>query len=279
MFQLGRKRAVLAASIGIFAFGVAAASAAEVTITDAKITGGRLVVTGTTQTANMQLRLDGTYPDSSNAAKAFSFNIIYMPTDCIVEVGKVNSAAVPARAVVANCGPSGVNPMGAWNAATDYAKNDVVTHLGSTFRAKKAVTNGAATTNTLFWEEFVSKGDTGARGPAGATGNAGNTGPQGPQGLPGPIGATGATGSRGLPGPGFSTVAATCIANASCTVNCSAGFTPFSVQLAYTHVTTGAPDVTFTVTSTEIPNRPTGWTAASGNQFGGMGVTLYCLPQ
>ncbi len=76
---------VLAAMLPI---GGNAAEAADVTVTSAKIQAGKLVITGTTLTAGMKVRLDGqpaaAFNLTSNGSKAFTFNIVYHPGDCIV---------------------------------------------------------------------------------------------------------------------------------------------------------------------------------------------------
>ena len=158
-------------------------------------------------------------PDSSSqttatasAAKKFSFNLVYLPPDCLVDLTD-GSSATPTRAVVANCSPRGVNPMGAWSATTKYIANDLVTSLGSTWRAKQDNTNKSPSLNPAMWEKFAARGDNGAPGPAGASGPqgptgdpgprglAGNAGPQGPIGAPGPVGPAGPAGDQGPAGP------------------------------------------------------------------------------
>jgi hypothetical protein len=158
----------------------AQASAGDIAVTDAKIAGGMLVVTGTTAKAHTKLTLDGQFNATSNAAKTFSFNLVYLPAGCIVELTDAASAGTPTQAVIADCGPHGVNPMGAWSAATNYATDDLVTSLGSSWRAMKDNVNKSPSANPASWEKFAAKGDTGATGQAGASG------PQGPAGAAGP---------------------------------------------------------------------------------------------
>lgn len=62
---------------------------------------------------------------------------------------------------------------GAYNSATQYEKNDVVTYEGSSYVSLQA-TQGNTPTNTTYWQliaEKGTKGDTGATGQTGATGN------------------------------------------------------------------------------------------------------------
>ena len=56
---------------------------------------------------------------------------------------------------------------GAYNSATQYEKNDVVTYQGSSYVSLQA-TKGNVPTNATYWQLIASKGDTGSTG---ATGN------------------------------------------------------------------------------------------------------------
>jgi len=190
-------------------------AAPEVTIADAAIESGKLMVTGTSASANETLTLDGKYAAQSNAAKAFTFSLAYVPTDCIVAIGKSGSSAAPVQAVVANCAARGLNVVGAWSAATSYAVDDLVTQGGSLWHAKSASVNKSPAANATAWEQFAAAGDRGAtglvgppgvQGVAGATGVQGAAGPQGPQGPQGnqgpqgPVGDQGRSGADGTPG-------------------------------------------------------------------------------
>jgi hypothetical protein len=191
---------------------VSQALAVDVTITDAKIAGGKLVVTGTTLTGNMNLTLDGSFTGKSTAAKAFNFSLVYLPPDCIVSVGKTG-AATTTQAVVANCAARGLNPQGAWKNTTSYVTNDVVTQLGSAWRALKdnKGKSPSAAAIPAIWEKFVQKGDPGPAGAVGSQGiqglpgTAGTNGTDGTDGIDGADGATGPTGPAGGP-LGFATV-------------------------------------------------------------------------
>jgi hypothetical protein len=70
----------------------------------------------------------------------------------------------------------GFNPLGAWSNAIRYQPDDLVTHLGQTYRAKITNTNKLPT-NTNNWELLVAKGANGATGATGPTGPAGPAGP------------------------------------------------------------------------------------------------------
>lgn len=94
---------------------------------------------------------------------------------------------------------------GAYNSATQYEKNDVVTYQGSSYVSLQS-TQGNAPTNTTYWQLIASKGDTGAQGEQGIQGPQGiqgETGPQGEQGIQGIQGVQGETGN------GISTIAKT----------------------------------------------------------------------
>lgn len=94
---------------------------------------------------------------------------------------------------------------GAYNSATQYEKNDVVTYQGSSYVSLQA-TKGNTPTNATYWQLLASKGDTGEKGDTGAQGPQGiqgERGPQGEQGIQGIQGVQGATGN------GISTIAKT----------------------------------------------------------------------
>jgi hypothetical protein len=178
---------------------IAPVHAAGITVTDAKIESGRLIVTGVTPSANQQVKLNNYFVATSNAARVFTYNIAnYLPPDCIA---RLTSGTATGVGVVANCGPRGVSPRGAWVTNAAYLANDLVTFQGSTWRAKRSNTNKSPATNAADWEKFVAKGDPGQAGAAGPAGSAGATGPAGPAGATGPAGPAGATGSTGPAGP------------------------------------------------------------------------------
>jgi len=189
-------------------FAIAPAWAADVLVTSAKIEAGRLVITGTTTTRGMRVRLDGqtaaAFNVMSNAtSRAFAFNVVYHPGDCIVALQKLtlpSALGVATYAVVTGCGPRSLVPRGAWAATTSYQTNDLVTSLGSSWIAKNNNLNKFPTTNPAYWGKFASKGDTGAAGATGAQGPKGLTGSPGPQGATGPQGLQGQQGPAGAAG-------------------------------------------------------------------------------
>ena len=188
--------------------GAQAWAAPDIVVSTAKIEAGRLVITGTTATASMPVRLDAqtaaTFNVTSSATKAFSFSIIYHPGDCIVALQRVLSASTlgaPTHAVVAGCGPRTIVPRGEWSMSTNYLANDLVTALGSSWLAKRDSVGRFPITQPTYWHKFTSKGDIGATGPQGPQGATGPQGPQGAAGAAGPQGATGPQGSQGPQGP------------------------------------------------------------------------------
>ena len=188
--------AVRSLALGSLAFAAAAfappAEAADVTVNSARIDAGRLVITGNTLVGGTRVRLDGQAGAAFNVVSnggsntAFLFSLIYHPSDCIVTLQKVfpnGSLGAPTNAVVANCGPRGLAPRGAWSASLQYLPNDLVTSAGSAWRAKRANRGKLPAGSAADWEKLhrraisVQRSD-GARGLAGAAGPAG---PQAPR--------------------------------------------------------------------------------------------------
>ncbi|WP_237155563.1 carbohydrate-binding protein, partial [Oryzibacter oryziterrae] len=170
---------------------------AAVTITNATITGGALVVEGTSTTGS-SASLDGkfTAPIASSSRK-FKFSQVYFPQTCIVTVTVGTSSD---DAVVANCGPQGLVARGTWSASKSYGVDDVVVYNGSAWRAiaaSGANKNKIPSSNPTFWELLVSKGDTGPKGSTGLQGPKGETGPKGDTGAAGPKGEAGTAGPKG----------------------------------------------------------------------------------
>lgn len=185
-------------SCGLMA-GISSAQAA-ITVTTAEVSGGQLVVSGTRTGTAPQVSLDGIH-FADVVGGGFSFSLTYLPPDCIVFLKAEGGTGGNASAVVANCGPKGVNPRGAWDRTKIYAPDDIAVEQGSSWRAldNGLVNKGKRPTlNPDFWEQFVSRGLRGLQGIQGATGPAG---PQGDQGLQGVAGADGATGPAGPQGP------------------------------------------------------------------------------
>jgi hypothetical protein len=191
---------VVAASL----LATATAQAAVVTVTEAKVQGGQLIVSGKTPNPNQNVTLDGLFTVKSNASKIYSFSISdYLPPDCIAHL---KAGAATGTGVISFCGPRGVQPRGAWDNGANYEENDLVTWQGSSWRALTDNLNRRPDTHPAQWELFAQRGNTGPagapgatgpQGPAGAQGEQGPTGPQGDQGPQGPQGFTGAKGDKG----------------------------------------------------------------------------------
>lgn len=202
------RRLALAATGLLTAYTAAAgvANAQDITAANPRIQNGRLVITGTTLAGNTLVRLDGKAGAgftvrSNNTTKAFTFSVVYHPSDCIVTLQKVNpnnTLGTATNWVVGNCG-QGFVPRGAWTAVASYLSNDVVTFGGSSWRAKRASLNKTPATGP-DWELLASKGAVGPIGPRGLQGVAGVAGPAGPAGATGPTGATGPAGPAGPDG-------------------------------------------------------------------------------
>src|SRR5882724_11337950 len=152
MFPRALLRTFLVASLAAATAvaGAANASPADITSANPRIENGKLVITGTTLTAGMKVRLDSqtapTFNTTSGAApgKAFTFSFVYLPSDCIVTLQKLTGVATLGAAtnwVVGNCAATGVSPRGAWSDTLPYLTNDLVTYQGSSWRAKHNNTN------------------------------------------------------------------------------------------------------------------------------------------
>ena len=214
--------AALATAAGLAA-ALAPASAA-ITITKAEIAAGRLVVTGSRTGTAPNIVLDDQF-STAVAGGNFAFSLPYLPPDCVVDLKGSGGTAGTATAVIANCGPRGLNAKGAWSNVANYTSDDVTTSGGSSYRAKRANLNKPPASNAADWEVLAKKGAAGiqgatggdgavgaqglagvdgadgATGPAGPQGVAGNDGTAGPQGDPGSIDPQGPTGVTGAQGP------------------------------------------------------------------------------
>ena len=84
-------------------------------------------------------------------------------------------------------GTKGMNWRGAYAAATNYVRDDVVSHGGASYILIVDNSVGVTPTNTTNWQPVATRG---------STGNTGATGPAGPQGDPGTPGATGPAGTN-----------------------------------------------------------------------------------
>jgi hypothetical protein len=115
--------------------------------------------------------------------------------------GKVPGSTQPSTAADWELFAAGFNPTGAWLGSKTYHANDLVTHDGTNWRAKRTSNNKTPPTSAADWQEFAAQGDAGATGTAGATGATGAAGPAGSAGAAGANGANGTNGTNGAQGP------------------------------------------------------------------------------
>jgi chitodextrinase len=154
----------------LFAAGAGVAQAAGPSVTDARISGGKLIVAGKA-TAGAVVRLEGIFSVTAGADGTYRFSVVNVPRDCIADLATVAAPTEITRAAIANCGVATTRWRGPWAGSTLYAAGDLVTYLGSTFLARRATQNDIPVSATADWSVFAARG---------ATGPAGATGPQGP---------------------------------------------------------------------------------------------------
>jgi hypothetical protein len=129
-----RKFAFLFSAVSLV-IALPALAAVEITsLTEVAISQGNLIIVGKTRLAGSIVILDdGVAKVVSDADHNFKFQLVYLPSNCIVQL-KVG--VVVKSAVVTDCGPRGLNPRGAWRSTLHYLTNDLVTLAGSTWGAK-----------------------------------------------------------------------------------------------------------------------------------------------
>src|SRR5262245_50830510 len=132
------ERPLALALIALAASPPAALAASDVSIIDAKIAGGKLVISGSTA-PNTWVRLDGQAETAFNAKSGpdgtFEFGILYHPGDCIIDVQRLISPAklgAAAQALVFGCAPRSLTGRGAWDGAAQYFAEDVVVAANGT---------------------------------------------------------------------------------------------------------------------------------------------------
>lgn len=126
--------AVLVAGFGVL-LPAAPASASDPikSLSKVAIEAGKLMVVGRTHRAYMTVKLDGGVAKTrSDSQGCFEFHIAYLPEACMIDL---KAGQKTLSAVVANCGPKGLTPQGAWDRLEGYATDDLVTLKGSTWRA------------------------------------------------------------------------------------------------------------------------------------------------
>jgi hypothetical protein len=194
-----RRLSILASAASLALCWQAGGAAARLTITDAKIENGRLIVTGTATRSTQNVILDGRFRTSTTGGlNTYTFRLNrYHPSDCIVEV---RAAGQTATAVVANCGPTGVSPRGRWSPDAEYLRNDLVLFEGSTWRAR-VPNQDEEPGESEAWQLFAAKGEKGERGERGLPGRDGKDGEDGEDGKDGRDGEDGKDGQDGRRGP------------------------------------------------------------------------------
>jgi hypothetical protein len=154
-------------------------------------TSGRLVIIGNTL-PNVLVTLEQTFHLRANAAGDFTYTLLYVVQDCIVDISTQYGLG---RALVAGCGPkgatgavgprgltgltgaqgpagpAGVSPQGEWESEGSYQENDLVFHGGSTWRATDQEELYEPGSEESGWELFAQGGEDGEDGVGGA-GNA-----------------------------------------------------------------------------------------------------------
>ena len=75
-------------------------------------------------------------------------------------VNKVPGSTSPPTGADWQIFAAGLNPLGPWSSATTYHKNDLVNHVGTTWRATRTSLN-AVPGSTIHWTEFGSTGPLG----------------------------------------------------------------------------------------------------------------------
>ena len=168
-------------------FTVCQAANAAIVVTDAKIAGGHLIVSGTSDLGDL-VSLDGYY-SATVVNKTFTFSVVYVPASCIVSLGAPGTTTPFVRAAIANCAPVPVNPMGAWTADTRYQPNDLVERRNVQY---VALVNSRPNLNedplyaTSFWRAIPMANTTVDQtiliGPKGERGDAGRDGLKGEKG-------------------------------------------------------------------------------------------------
>ena len=97
------------ARIGLAAILAVAGSSsalAEISINQAAITGGQLVIAGRTDVANQTVAIAGTdFTAAVDSRGTFRFEVSYLPPTCIVDL--VAGAERRDGVVIASCGPVG----------------------------------------------------------------------------------------------------------------------------------------------------------------------------
>ena len=187
-----RSYRVLLAGLALFA----TPAAAEISINQARIIQGQLVVLGrVTDNAAETVTLDGNFQTEIDEARRFAFELAYHPPSCMV---MLEAGEETAEVVIGFCGQMG--PSGEAGPAGPEGQAAVAGPIGPRGPQGAAGPQGPAGPQGEPGPQG-SAGEAGPVGPAGPQGAAGLQGPEGPQGEPGPEGPAGAAGETGPQGP------------------------------------------------------------------------------
>ena len=183
------------------------AALAAITVDKASLKQGIIILQGTAD-PNSVITLDGGVAKvTADRIGRFDFGILnYVPESCVVKLSAPGQTTVLTN--VKSCGPVALKSKGSWRATSTYLMNELVSHGGSTWRARTQVPAQIVPSaqNTMYWELFAAAGEQGPpgrRGVAGADGATGPAGPMGGTGARGPAGPAGAAGQTGPVGPNF----------------------------------------------------------------------------
>lgn len=153
----------------------------------AAISGGRLIISGTAQAANVRIQiLNTSFTVRSKADKTFRFEVNFRPDNCKITLQTL-LGNLPLT--LSSCGPKGATgPRGA---------------KGATGTTGPRGPQGATGPQGIAGADGVDglNGAQGPRGPVGSRGAQGPQGPEGPQGAQGPQGLAGPQGPQGETGP------------------------------------------------------------------------------
>ncbi|MCJ2073761.1 collagen-like protein [Methylobacterium sp. J-030] len=174
-----------------------APACAEMRIEAAKITGGDLWIIGYADDPDVEITLDGRFPQRTDSNGYFEFRVVYHPATCIATLQTPKQSR---SVVVGGCGQQGpqapglVGPPGPQGLRGETGPRGEIGPAGERGAPGPSGPAGVAGVQGV-------PGEPGPRGPAGEAGTAGETGPAGPVGPPGPRGAQASAGAPGPAGP------------------------------------------------------------------------------
>ena len=162
------------------AAGRAAPAASPITVWDARIAGGDLIVSGSVGKAGLVVTLDDDIPVTSDKRGRFTLKVPYVPQNC---VATLKAGEASREIAVANCGATGA--PGAKGEPGPTGPQGIAGPQGMAGLAGPPGPKG----------EAGPKGDTGPKGEPGPKGEVGPKGEPGPKGEAGPQGAAGSAGA------------------------------------------------------------------------------------